>query len=193
VLRRGVEVHHGVVVAVQVEHHVGVDGQSQQMGAQLLQLAALRLLGQRLVQRRAQAPQVLGRRVAQAHQLGGARRQIGVKAVEVLPRGQLVAPLHAAPDLLRQADRVAGRQQHDLAAQPALRLQLGEPAAQLLRHQHGRDLVGVQAGLQQRAAAAAGAEMQARDLPGDADAGAAQGVVVDLHQRSFFSFSGRAS
>jgi 2-keto-4-pentenoate hydratase len=39
----------------------------------------------------------------------------------------------------------------------------------------------VQAGLQQRAAAAARAEVQARDLRVP-DAGAAQGVVVDLHQ-----------
>jgi hypothetical protein len=155
-LRRGrVDVHDGLVVAVQVQHEVGIDRQALQQPLQRLGGVG-RLPG--LQQRRAGRADGAGVGLAVRPQLCRQLRdqvcgQMLEAAVEVQARGKVEAAEGTALQVLRQR----------------------------LRDEHGRHLVGMQRRLQVGLAAGhAAAEMQAAQAVGGAGAGGRQ--VVD--QRS---------
>ena len=136
------------------------------------------------MQRRAQQAGVVGGAVAQLHAGGSQCGQVGVVAVEVVPGAQLKPALHPPGNLLRQTDGIASGQQHDLAPQATGLLQRQQSAAQVLRHQHGRNFVGMKARLNQRPARPAGqfgAEVVPRDGARSARRAARQRVNVCLH------------
>ena len=58
--------------------------------------------------------------------------------------GEIEAADGAAQHALGQADRIGGRHQHDLALDPALGLERPQSLAQVMRHDHAGDLVGME-------------------------------------------------
>ncbi|MNS91610.1 hypothetical protein D3C72_1257070 [compost metagenome] len=178
----------GLVIAVQVEHDVGVDGHAQQGFLQGFRIRArppggdggARMLayqchvGLRILSQLASQPgfQFIG--------------HVAVGAVEIDARGQVEAAEWRAMDGLRQADRVGGRHQDDFAMHFAGRFQRQQFAAQKLRHQHARHLVRVQGRLDIHLLAAAasggrGAEVEAAQLAGHAGVRGGDGMLLYLH------------
>mmetsp|Transcript_9628 Transcript_9628/g.22429 ORF Transcript_9628/g.22429 Transcript_9628/m.22429 type:complete len:283 (+) Transcript_9628:4067-4915(+) len=144
--RLGVEVHHRLGIAVQVECDVGVAGQTHQRAAQRLQLRVGRRSQHGGFQRAAQHGHI-GLRVGaelRLHGLGHGVDLVGVVAVEVLAGGQLEAAGMHMQQVLGQADRVGHGHQHDLAAQAAGGLQRIQLQAQVVGHQHAGQFVGMQ-------------------------------------------------
>ena len=68
-------------------------------------------------------------------------------AVEVLRRVLLKAAHRFVVQALRQADRVGGGHQHDLAPEQSGGFSSLQPGAQVVRGEHAGQLFGVQAGL----------------------------------------------
>ena len=83
-------------------------------------------------------------------------RHVFVGAIKIGAGRQVEAAERRAVDRLRQAERIGGRHQHDLALHLVLRFQRRQFGAQELRHQYARHLVGVQRGLDIDFLAAAG-------------------------------------
>ena len=70
--------------------------------------------------------------------------QIEELAVEVLPAGQLKTAYRYVHQHLFKARRVGHRDDHDLAAQSASRLQLGQALLEVPGHQHAGQFIGMQ-------------------------------------------------
>ena len=152
-LRQGVEVQHGVVVAMQIQHQIGIHRQPDQNRMQGFH-AGLRLERRnRLLQGRTDGAYVqcgivtgletllkqpLQRPVEQAD---------AAQAVVVLAGGKVEAPDMPVEQVLPQPQRVAHGHQHDLRLHAPLRLEPLQPLEQVVRHQRARQLVGMQAGL----------------------------------------------
>jgi hypothetical protein len=139
-------VHDRVVVAVQVEHDVGVERQLLQREPLRFQLGARLLLVERFAHRGAHrgdvALRVAGQPAFDARQ--HERGEIVEIAVEVLHRAELEAAQVIAEHVLREADRVRHRHDHDFAAQLARRLERGDLAAQQRGDQHAGQFVRMQ-------------------------------------------------
>jgi hypothetical protein len=148
--RQQIEVHERVIVAVQVEHQVGIGRQAGQRQAQPVQFRACRAPGQQLVDRLADGGDVGCRVVAQPiGDLGAERREdVGPIAVEVAAAGQLEAAGYALVDDLIEADRVGVGHEDDLAGDLAVCSGLIEQPHEMMLDQQAGGLVGVQRGLQ---------------------------------------------
>ncbi len=180
----GVQVHHGLAVAVQVQDDVGVDAQTQQRAAQALERAVFRQRGGALAQGGADQRDVVRRVAVQlaVDPLDDRVEQVGVVAVEVLAAGEIESALHRLKHALRQADRIGHRHQHDLAEDAPLGLEPGQAGAQVVGHQQPGNLVGVQRGLQRGLGAAAGrAVVQALEFDGHAGRVLRERVVDSFH------------
>ncbi len=186
--------HHGVVVAMQVEHHVGVERQALQREPLRFELGARLLLVERLAHRRAHGQQVLRRVLAQPaldarhHQRG----QVVEVAVEVLHGVQLEAAEMVAEHVLGQADRIRHRHHHDFVAQPPGRLERREMAAQQGRDEHAGQFVGMQRRLDIDLLPAARTVMEAGDVAFGAERGGNQRMGQRLHDRGAGGLGRRA-
>ena len=72
---------------------------------------------------------------------------MGIAAVEIHAVGEVEAADGIAHHALGQADRIGGGHEHDLALDPALGLEGFQALAQVVRHDHAGDLVGMERGL----------------------------------------------
>mmetsp|Transcript_5227 Transcript_5227/g.19549 ORF Transcript_5227/g.19549 Transcript_5227/m.19549 type:complete len:288 (+) Transcript_5227:1233-2096(+) len=182
--RAGVEMKHRLVVAVQVQHELGVHRQPLQQALEGLGFAG-RLPGvQQAGAGRADDARIGLGVVAELRlddrDQGG--RQVLEMPVEIGAGGQVEATAGRALQVLGQADGVGHRHQHDLAVDGACRVQQLQPLAQRLGDEHGRDLVGMQGGLQiGLVARCAAAEVQAAQPACRAGAGAGQFVDLGSH------------
>ena len=120
-----VHMHHRICIAMQVQHDVGINRQTKQLIFEVLCGGArLQRIG-RVFQGTADQMRVgcgiWCQGSTQAVDHGG--HQVGMAAVEVAAIAQIKAPLVLAKRLLRQANRVGKRHQHDshLAAGRLLR------------------------------------------------------------------------
>ena len=146
----GVDVHQRDVVAMQVEHEIGIVGEAHQLAPQLGILADRIDLIDGLAQRLAHDRDVGVRVFAElALHLGGETLgQIGPAAIEVDAAAEIVAAGEGGVDDLARADRIGDRHHDDLALDLAARGGVVEQADQVMRRQHARNLVGVERGLQ---------------------------------------------
>jgi hypothetical protein len=144
-----IHVQHRFVIAMQVEHDVGVDRHRQQdfleqAGAGVRLPAFQR--GERM--RADQGDVGLGILAQLAFErLLEVGRDVFIGAVEIHAGRQIVAAEGRAVNRLRQADRVGGRHQDDLSLDPALGIEPVQFLAQEMGDQHGRHLIGMQRGL----------------------------------------------
>jgi hypothetical protein len=147
--RAGVNMQHRLIVAMQIEHDVGVDRHGQQGLFERVGVGRRDPGGDRVARMGAHQGHVGGGVVGeQATQ--GLFQVFGhmlVSAVEIHAGGQVEAAEGRALDRLRQADRIGGRDQHDLAADLARLFQRLELGAQELRHQHAWHFIGMQGAL----------------------------------------------
>ena len=72
---------------------------------------------------------------------------MGIAAVEIHAVGEIEAADGIAHHALGQADGIGGGHEHDLALDPALGLEGFQALAQVVRHDHAGDLVGMERGL----------------------------------------------
>jgi hypothetical protein len=154
----GIHVQHRFVIAMQVEHDVGVDRHRQQdfleqAGAGVRLPAFQR--GERM--RADQGDVGLGILAQLAFErLLEVGRDVFIGAIEIHAGRQIVAAEGRAVNRLRQADRVGGRHQDDLSLDPALGIEPVQFLAQEMGDQHGRHLIGMQRGLDVDLLAASG-------------------------------------
>ena len=114
---QGVQVHDGFAVAVQVKHHIGVDGQLQQTVLQVFGAAARTQRSSGTTQRSAHHHRVVlqVRRQLVAHRGRQGDGEIGERAVEVAAVAQVESTMVLAEYLLGQPDRVGKRYQYHFA------------------------------------------------------------------------------
>ena len=144
---------------MQIKHEVGVMRQQQQRAAQALQFGRRRPslqvvthgtphqahIGQGVV------PQLI------AHHGFHRCREVRIVTVEVFRGVELKTAHRFVVQPLRQADRVGHRHQHNFAGDVPGSLSGFKQCAQMVRHQHAGQFLGVQAGLDINLAATAGA------------------------------------
>ena len=146
---QGVEVDDASVLAVQIQHEVGVQRQAEQGALQVFGRGADLGGGVRAQQGGADQGGVGSRVAAQPgrHRGGHGRRQVGIGPVEVHAVRQAEPPVQPTHHALLQADRVRHRDNDDLAPDaPGVRMGLQQPD-QVPRRQHPRHLVRVETGL----------------------------------------------
>ncbi len=171
------EVHQRLVVAVQVQHHVGVAGEAGEGQTQGMQLAARLLGGQMLDHGPADEGDVRLGVVAQPalQALGDGVEEVRPVAVEIAAAALLVAAHVLAVGELREADGVGVGHQDHLPGDGTAPLGLFEQAVEVVLDQQARRLVGVQGGLQVDLGARAG-------LPEAVDGQLAGGPRADGHE-----------
>jgi len=181
--------HERVVVAVHIEHQIGVHRLSGQGLAQGVQLRARPHLGDHLDQGGADRRHVGRFRIGQLARdlLGGGGEQVGPVAIEVAAAAQLMAAQVGGVDLLVQTDRVGEGRDHDLAPNRALGLGRHQAPHQVVRGQQRGDLVGVDRGLEVGLGPGAGfAEAVQHDLaPGARRAGAERPAFDTMRHGGF--------
>ncbi|MNS67268.1 hypothetical protein D3C72_1005160 [compost metagenome] len=148
-LRGGVQMRDRFEVAMQVEHHVGVAGQSLQGQALGLQLGVGSLSGQRFAQAAADQLPVVLRIVTELalDRVADLFTEVDEPAVEVLAAFQFVAAQWYIHQHLFQTHRVGDGYKHDFAAQATGGFQLCQALLEVPGHQHAGHFVGVQGGL----------------------------------------------
>ncbi|MND95921.1 hypothetical protein D3C80_881890 [compost metagenome] len=154
---------------MQVEHHVSVAGQPLQGQALGLQRGGGIQTRQGTVQAGAHQVGIVLRIVIQVRfdVVTDFIAQVEKITVEVLAALQFVAPQGDVHQHLLQARRVGDGYQHDFAAQQALSLQGCQTLLEMPGHEHARQLVGMQRGLDIDLAGALWAKVEAVDLSGN--------------------------
>ena len=164
----GVQVGHGFEVAMQVQHHVGITGQALQHQALGVQLGLGGVPGQGAGQCTADQLGITLRIIAQQffHLVADVFAEVDEQAIEVLPAFQFVAAQGDVHQHLFQAHRVGDRHQHDFAAQAPDRFKLCQARLEVPGHQHARQFIGMQGGLDVHLAfGLLRAEVKTVDLP----------------------------
>ena len=108
--------------------------------------------------------------------------QVGIVAIEIFGSVQLEPTLRVVINALRQTNRIGHRHQHHLGQQTSFLLRTLQQRTQMVRHQHARQLLGVQTGLDvhlfQRIV---GAVMQTHQRFGRSQTGRQQGMNTMAH------------
>ena len=176
-------------IGVHVHHHIGIAGQAQQGEPQHVQLAdsVLAQLGQVLAHGGAHQGDIVGAVIAPlpgqpgAHWLG----QLGVASIEIVTTVQGKTAHRLTQHALPQADRVGHRHDNHFSNQLIRLLGRRQRLRQMVQHQHARQFVGVQAGLQIHLGPGAGhAKMQADHVALHTQAGRGQRVGMTVHASS---------
>ena len=113
---------------MQIEHQIGIAGETQQMVAQSLNFADDGQRRQRIPHRRAHLLQIIAARAGRWRTQTGLRQgsQIGEVAVKITPARQIETTYAAAEQHLGQPRRVGHRYENDFAAQFAAPFRLAE-------------------------------------------------------------------